>query len=75
MSSELCVMDHTGDTKTIWNKNNADEVAAAKATFNSLKKKGYYGYRVNRDGNKAEVMNEFDPEAEKVIMSPALAGG
>lgn len=74
-TGEMAVMDRTGDTKTIWDKDNADEVAAAKATFTALKKKGYIAYRVNADGNKGTVLGEFDPTAEKIIMSPALAGG
>jgi hypothetical protein len=72
---ELAVMDHTGDTKTIWDSDNADEVEAARETFNALKKKGYMIYRVGKLGAKGEQMQKFDPEAEKMIAVPAVVGG
>lgn len=72
---ELCVMDENGDTKTIWDPDNPDEVEVARSTFQKLKKKGYLAYRVNKDGGKASAMAEFDPTAGKIIMSPPMAGG
>ena len=71
----LCVMDVSGDSKTIWDPDNSDEVTNAQRTFNDLKHKGYTAYRVREDGKKAEIMREFDPAAGKVILSPAMAGG
>jgi hypothetical protein len=71
----MAVLDHTGDTKTIWNKDNADEVAAARATFDSLKGRGYIAYRVTDGGKAGSVMAEFDPLAESVIMRPPVVGG
>lgn len=73
--SELRVMDRTGDTKTIWDKDNATEVEVARETFAKLKKKGYLAYRVKKDGEKGEVIKEFDPDAEKIILAPPMAGG
>jgi hypothetical protein len=75
MSGELAVMDISGDTKTIWDTNNPDEVEAARDTFNRLKKKSYLAYRVADGGGKGEIMREFDPTAGKIIMSPMMAGG
>jgi hypothetical protein len=72
---EMAVMDETGDTKLIWEEDNQAEVDAAKEMFNSLKKKGYLAYSVDRKGEKGEVMTKFDPSAEKIIMSPPLQGG
>lgn len=72
---ELCVMDRTGDTKTIWDPAKPDEVEAARAQFDALKKKGYIAYAVDEKGEKGRVISKFDPEAGKVIMSPAMAGG
>jgi hypothetical protein len=73
--AELCVMDMTGDSKTIWDPSNADEVAAARATFDTLKKKRYLAYKVKADGEKGELISDFDPTAGKIIMSPMMAGG
>lgn len=73
----LAVMDGTGDTKVIWDSHNADEVAAAKVQFDSLRKKGFLAYKVDKKGEKIvnEMITEFDPKAEKIILSPPLAGG
>lgn len=73
--SVLCVLDKTGDTKTIWDPTVADEVEAARAQYDKFKAKGYFAYRVNEKGDKAEVMGAFDPQAGKVIMARALTGG
>lgn len=72
---ELITLDKSGDTKIIWDPDNPAEVEAAKATFDSLKKKGYLGYKVDRKGEKGEVLKSFDPEAEKLIMAPQMVGG
>lgn len=73
--NEMCVLDRTGDTKTIWDPNNEAEVEAASSQFKALKKKGYLAYRVTGDGGKGEVMTEFDRHAGKVILTPPVVGG
>lgn len=72
---ELRVMDVTGDTKTVWNSDNDAEVLAARNTFLGLKEKGYIAYRVDKKGNKGQIMTEFDATAECVILTPPLHGG
>lgn len=72
---EMAILDHTGDTKLIWDPDKADEVEHARETFTKLKKKGYMAYSVNRKGDKGEVMREFDPDAEKMILAPQMVGG
>jgi len=72
---EMRILDETGDSKLIWDSENKDEVDAAKAQFNSLKKKGFTAYNVKKDGKAGTVMREFDPDAGKIIMTPAKAGG
>ena len=71
----LCELSVEGDMKTIWDADNADEVDAAKAQFDKLKKKGYLAFKVKKDGEKGEMVNEFDPEAEKLILTPPVRGG
>ena len=71
----MIILDHTGDTKLIWDVDNADEVDAAKATFDKLRKKGYVAYSVNKKQDKGEVLTEFDPHIEKMILAPQLKGG
>lgn len=72
---ELAVLDNTGDTKTIWDADNEDEVDIAREAFNKLKKKGYAIFKVDRDGNKGVKMNDFDPRAGKLIAVPAIVAG
>lgn len=72
---ELCVLDRTGDTKIIWDSTKKDEVNSAKDQFNSLKKKGYMAYSVKKNGEKGELLHEFDAEAEKIILAPRMVGG
>lgn len=72
----LHVLDRRfGDSRTIWNPENQDEVDAAKTTFTTLKKRGYLAYKVDQKGEKGEVIQEFDPQAGRIIMSPPLVGG
>lgn len=71
----IAVMDHTGDTKHVWNPQNTAEVDAARETFTKLRKSGYICFSVGPDGEKKEQVNEFNPNMGKMIMSPALVGG
>lgn len=73
--SEMRVIDTTGDTKIIWDSGNKDETDAARETFNRLTKKGYKAYMVKKDGEKGQVIREFDPDAEKIILAPQMVGG
>ena len=72
---ELAIMDHTGDTKIIWSRDNDDEIANAERTFKDLKKKGYAVFKVDKKGDKAEQVHEFDKSVERLIFVPALVGG
>ncbi len=72
----MAVMDQTGDTKLIWNRDNADEVENARRTFKDLVKKGYTAFHVKgKEGAAGEKMNDFDPDAERIILSPKMQGG
>ena len=70
------VLGIEGDIKQIWNPDNADEVAAARRTFNDLKAKGHRAFAVSGvKGKPGEMITEFDPKAGKIIMAPPMAGG
>jgi hypothetical protein len=73
----MAALDLTGDTKTMWDPNSADEVAEAKAQFDRLRAKGYSAFRVDdKDPNKKGArMAEFDPEAQRMILVPQMQGG
>jgi hypothetical protein len=72
---EMRVMGRKGDTRIIWNPDNADEVAQARKTFDDLKSKRFVAYTVSPGGGKGEQVSEFDPGAEKMILAPPMAGG
>lgn len=72
---QLRVMGREGDTRLIWTKSNADEVKAAKKMFDDLRAKGHLAYKVTKKGKPGEVITEFDPDAEKIILAPPLSGG
>lgn len=73
--SVIIVLDHTGDTRVMWDPRIKDEVDNAKKTFADMKKKGYLAYTVKKNGDPGEVIQEFDPQAGKIIMAPQLVGG
>ena len=73
---ELAIMSTKGDTKVMWNPENADEVAAAKAQFDTLIGKGFSAFKVvGPKGEQGDQIREFDPKAGKIILVPALQGG
>lgn len=72
---ELRELGPQGDTKIIWAADKEDEVEVAKNAFDTLKKKGYFAYKVKKDGEKGQVAKEFDPDAEKIIMALPMRGG
>lgn len=74
-TGELRTLGPLGDMRSIWDKNNADEVAAAKKQYDDLKAKGYAAFKVKEKGNKGEQIFDFDSELEKIIMVPAIKGG
>jgi hypothetical protein len=64
-----------GDTKLIWSRDNQDEVASARRTFDDLRKKGFAAFAVDSRGEKGSQIFSFDPSAEKMIMTLPLRGG
>jgi hypothetical protein len=72
---ELAVMNGSGDTKVFWSAENADEVESARRTFRDLRAKGHVAYKLLGDGSKGEQINEFDEDAEKIILAPQMKGG
>ena len=73
---ELAVMDATGDTKTIWDSKNPDEVENARKQFDYfVKEKKYAAFTVDKKGEQSEPLKKFDPELERIIFVKPLAGG
>lgn len=77
MKGELRIMGTKGDTKIIWDSDNDEEVANARSTFDELVgDKKFAAFAVKgRKGEKGEQIRKFDPEAERLILVPPMAGG
>ena len=72
----FAVLGPEGDTKSIWDKDSADEVEVAREQFNKLVAKGYSAFKVGKEGEKlSERMTTFDPTAGKVIFAKPIVGG
>lgn len=75
MKNQMRVMDGSGDTKVEWDSDNRDETKVARDTFDKLTKKGYKGFRMKDNGKTGQPLDDFDPDAEKIIMVAPIAGG
>ena len=75
--SMLSIADPSGDTRLMWAPGNADDVAAAKAAFDTAKGKGMLAYAVDAMSGErtGEVIREFDPQAGKLIMMTRQTAG
>jgi hypothetical protein len=73
--SEMAILDQSGDTRLQWDKDDPDSVASAEARFNELKAKRFLAYTVNKKGTQGEVIQKFDPNAERIILTPPPVGG
>jgi metallophosphoesterase superfamily enzyme len=71
----MVILDSTGDTKHIWDRNNPVEIEEARSLFDRMKARGMQAWSVTRKGDKDRKISEFDPQAEKIIFAPALQGG
>ena len=76
-TGEMAELNSTGDTRMMWDKDNADEVKAARAHFDDLvNRQRFRAFRaVGKDGNQGDRMREFDPAAERIILVRQLQGG
>jgi hypothetical protein len=72
---EFRVLDKTGDTKVIFDKNSEEEVEIARESFSSLLKKGFNAFLVKKDGTPGKSVKTFNPEAEMYIFIPPMVGG
>lgn len=72
----LSELGHKGDVEVRWDPSNPDDVESARQAFRALKGKGFTAFRVQADRrSKGELIHEFDPNAEKIIMVPQIIGG
>ncbi len=80
--SVLRVLSRAGDTKLEWDTLKArsgdpeaeEAVRQAEELFRQEQAKGATAFKVGR-GVPATRIDEFDPEAEQIVMVPRVAGG
>lgn len=69
------ILCEAGDERVVWDKNNGRQALEAKDKFSDLIKKGYSAYSVDAKGKKNRRIEEFDVEAEEILMIPPTAKG
>lgn len=70
----LTLMSRQGDVGETWEVTDTGSVQKAKDHFDALMKKGALAFETTKPG-QAEQIKEFNPEAEEIVMVPAIKGG
>jgi hypothetical protein len=71
----MAIMGKSGDERITWNSNDQLDTARAKKIFDDLIASGHLAFRIKDGSTKGEQISEFDPKAQRLLMSPALRGG
>ena len=58
-----------------WNPEEMEEVREAEARFNELVEKGRHTAFDIVEGGQSKQLKKFDPDANKIVVVPRLAGG
>jgi hypothetical protein len=74
MKCKLSVMDTSGDREVTWHPDSPGEVAAAKAIFDAVKKRGYLVYS-QPAGEAGVALGQFDADVETMIAVPRIVAG
>jgi len=69
------ILSEKGDERLVWDMDNGPEAMQAKKKFNELLKKDYKAYSVDHKGKKNKRIEEFDVEAEEILMVPKTVAG
>lgn len=72
---EIAILGRQGDVKQTWDKNKPDEVDAARTQFDSLRKRGYLAFEVDKVGEKGKQIFDFNSNAERIILAAPMQGG
>lgn len=69
------VLDHTGDTRFVWDGTDTQQCFEAKRKFDEFIQKGLMAFQVGADGRQGSRIEKFDPTAEEIIFCEVPAGG
>jgi hypothetical protein len=68
------MMDSSGDKEVVWHPDSPNEVAAAKAIFDAVRKRGYLVYS-QPAGASGVALGQFDADVEHMIAVPPIVAG
>jgi hypothetical protein len=68
------VMNHSGDTRHVFDANDANALLEAERRFKELTGAGFTAAIRTASGDPA-VTHKFDPTAEETLLFPRLVGG
>jgi len=71
----LKILTEQGDERLVWDKERGQEAKEAKKKFLEFLQKGYKAYSVDVNGKKNRKIEEFDVDAEEILMIPPTAKG
>jgi len=69
------ILNNKGDERIVWDKDDGPEAMMAKERFKDLLKKDYKAYSVDVKGKKNRSIEEFDVDAEEILMIPPTSAG
>lgn len=69
------VMDRSGDTRHEFDSADIAALARAENRFQDLTAKGFRAVALGKDGQRGQLLREFDPEVERTLFIPQLQGG
>ena len=75
LKSVMKILSDKGDERLVWDKENGKEAKEAKVKFEDLLKNGYTAYSVDSKGKKNRKIEEFDIDAEEILMIPKTSKG
>ena len=68
------VMDHTGDSRHVFDRSDSTALAHAEERFKDLTGQGFIAAVREGDG-QSRLIKAFDPTAEETLFFPRLVGG
>lgn len=73
-SSTVMIGDSVKDSfRVIWSRNNAKDIAIAEKTFKEYIRKGWLA--IGEVSGKKKQIFDFNPDLEKIVLSPFMIGG
>ena len=73
---EIIILSQSGDEKVAWDKEDPESVKVARKKFlEFLAERKGMAIRLGPDGQKGEMITDFDPDAERLLLMPMIVGG